>query len=289
MITAEHRTYRCPSPTQFRINIACRSFKRYHIRMRSFFSLSNRRRAGDPKFSAPHEQFIKSNRCVNGHSSLFVRFCTVDGKWLYSSMPYSWMPPTAQAYCKRCEAKWPVFGEGSTVYEGSAEAGYESSTEAGELNVTATETLRFAEYIGDDEHIVDGRLSSIQTRTTIRASRSWRQALVVEVEETRMTSGGVNVSNLFPIGLQASLEATVRKSYNINVETDSTFEQEIELEVPPQTKLRVVLRWKKLWQAGMLTVKGGETSAQVPYKVAVAIAFDQILSTVDDGPAGRDH
>jgi hypothetical protein len=222
-------------------------------------------------FSEPHSTFMRTNRCVNGHSYMMVRIVAADGRRIPSIVPYSVMPTTAQAVCKRCEARWPVFGSGVTVYR--------APQSLQEPSVVATETLRYSEYIGDDEHIIDGTNSAIATRTTVRAARGWRQAYSLNVEnaQTRTIEGGTG--SLLPVSLRGLLEKAITETYSLNVENDNQFEQEVDVEVPPRTMLTLTLRWKRIWQGGLLSVAFDERTVEVPYRVAVGVSFDQVLST----------
>lgn len=222
-------------------------------------------------FSEPQKAFMRTNRCVNGHHTIMVCFFRSDGRRISSVVPYSIMPASAYATCRRCEARWPVFGQGATVYR--------TPRSLREPSIVATETLRYSEYIGDDEHIVDGTNSSIATRTTVRATRGWRQSYSLSIEQAQAWAVELGGGNLLPISLQGKLERAITETYSLNIEQDNQFEQEVDVEVPPRTMLRLVLRWKRIWQEGVLSVSVDDQVIEIPYRVAVGISFDQVLHT----------
>jgi hypothetical protein len=69
----------------------------------------------------------------------------------------------------------------------------------------------------------------------------------------------------------------VHRHFGIGDEIEQTFEEEIELSIPPHTVIEFVLEWKWIWQRGVAT--GTDTSGaeiRLRFRAVVGLTFDQV-------------
>ena len=138
------------------------------------------------------------------------------------------------------------------------------------------ETERQEESFGDDSRLVDNSKSSATVRRKFAVSKEWSRTYAVEYEKARVTGGGLDVGLTQNLSLKSSCEQTIRRHFSISEDTKETYSEEVEIEVPAATKLRIVFQWKRILQCGFIKVrKPNNEISIVPYRVAVAVTFDQ--------------
>ena len=67
----------------------------------------------------------------------------------------------------------------------------------------------------------------------------------------------------------------MRRTYSVSEDTKETCREEVSCQVPAHTKLTVVVRWKRIWQHGLVQTAQGAVSLDIPFRVAVGLTFDQ--------------
>jgi hypothetical protein len=164
--------------------------------------------------------------------------------------------------CNKCAGSWPVFSDmGQIVILGS-------------MNTRRTFTP-----MGDVDYERNNRQSSIPMTSTIRVSRRWLQRLEVDWEKsgTTSTAGKASLSSKYAgIDIERKVEQSLKSSLSLSAETEQLTEQSLEVTVPAHRRLIVRLHWKQIWEEGDLGVRLPDgTSAQIPYRAAVDVAFDQ--------------
>ncbi len=146
-----------------------------------------------------------------------------------------------------------------------------------DLETSIVEVQRVEESLGEEVRIIDNSKSVAGIHRTISVVREWTQAYVLE-RETSITGGAeISVRGAWAVDFKASAEGAIRKRYEISVAEKKTYSEELTIEVPAKTKVRLVLHWKQIWQRGVVVVRGSRTGAelQFPYKVCVGPTFDQ--------------
>lgn len=150
---------------------------------------------------------------------------------------------------------------------------------SGELVVVEVrETGQYEEPLGEEIRTIDNRRSATGITRSVKASREWTRTLTVGDEQKRTfgaeLSGGVSW-----LRAKGSIEAELQRNYSVESGTRHTFEEEITISVPEHTSVRIQLRWKRIWQRGVVVLRGPDGATyQVPYQVVVNITFDQTLS-----------
>ncbi len=147
--------------------------------------------------------------------------------------------------CPKCSYRWKICSYRWKIY-GNAPAVQSTGTEVIEI----IETERSEEFFGEDRR-------------------------VIEVE--RAKSGGTELS-LGPKdagALRLSSEDKLRLTYSVSADTKETSTEDVSCEAPPYRKLTVILRWRRIWQHGIVVaVRDGEP-LHIPFCVAVGVTFDQ--------------
>jgi hypothetical protein len=145
------------------------------------------------------------------------------------------------------------------------------------LEMSITETKRIEEPLGEETREIDNSRSSVSIVRKITVSRDWVQTLVLERESTTKVGGEINLEKAWIVGLKASAEGSVRKKYDLTTEDKRSYSEELTIDVKGNTKVQVVLKWKQLWQCGVVLVRSGQDGAevQVPFKVCIGPTFDQ--------------
>jgi hypothetical protein len=78
------------------------------------------------------------------------------------------------------------------------------------------------------------------------------------------------------ISVKSSFADSVRKKFSISEESQETYAEQVELDVPAATHLTVYFQWKRIWQCGFIQFRNQNNEEwQVPFRVAVGVTFDQ--------------
>ncbi len=138
------------------------------------------------------------------------------------------------------------------------------------------ETIRTEEAIGDEQRIIDNSKSSSQVTRRFTISKEWSQIKTIEYEQAELSGKEIRigVENISSLGV--SVENSITTKYTSSNEQKHSYSEEITLEIPAKTKLRVTFSWKRIWQNGIIKVcdeLGNEIL--IPYRVVVGVTFDQ--------------
>ncbi len=76
-------------------------------------------------------------------------------------------------------------------------------------------------------------------------------------------------------GPEAHLGGEVAAHYSVSQDTRETCVEEVSCDVPAHTKLTIVVRWKRIWQHGLVQITQGGLTLRIPFRIAVAMTFDQ--------------
>jgi hypothetical protein len=149
------------------------------------------------------------------------------------------------------------------------------------------ETDQYEEPLGEEARVIDNRFSATGVTRNVRASREWTRTMTVSEERTR-TYGAELGGGPAWLKIKGSVEQELHRTYSTENQSKQTFAEEITITVPERTSVRLVIRWKRIWQRGVVRVTRGDgTVSEVPYQVVVNITFDQSQQDADyqDRPA----
>ena len=79
------------------------------------------------------------------------------------------------------------------------------------------------------------------------------------------------------LALKASIEQILEHTYAISVSRREEFAEEISVEIEPGADVTVILTWKRIWQHGLAHVLAQGRQANVPFRMAVGVTFDQSI------------
>jgi hypothetical protein len=134
-------------------------------------------------------------------------------------------------------------------------------------------------YVDDFDEVrnVDNLKSDVPFKRTIRVSRRWSQTIQVQTQLAREsgTSGGLGVSSIFTAEVRKSLVQTLSSNYAVSSQMERVFEDTFEVEVPPRTRMQILLHWKRVVQTGMLRLRSSDgRTIVVPFRVGIDVAVD---------------
>lgn len=151
--------------------------------------------------------------------------------------------------------------------------------------VEVIETDQFEEPLGEEARVIDNRHSATGVTRSVRASREWSRTLSIGSDQTR-TYGGEVGGGVAWLKVKGNVEQELKRSYSTEASTKQEFSEEITITVPERTSVRLVLRWKRIWQRGVVRVTEADGVVyDVPFQVVVNITFDQSQHDADEAPA----
>jgi len=246
--------------------------------------------------SKEHEQVYSLMRCpICMQYPIVPKYLRVDETPISPKTPYPEMDRSAIAECPKCEHRWTVFSESQpgmvrqktkimTVQSNRLEklTDKNQSAASGIINFTILETERVEEFLGSEQRLIDNSNSSTNLTRKFTISKEWSQSYTIEYENTttRSREGGVDLQLFsFKLGnLKLTTQSNLKEKYSISESSKQTYGEEIVIQIPPYTKLRVFFQWKRLWQHGLIKFKdsSSETEFEVPFRVVIGVTFDQM-------------
>jgi hypothetical protein len=64
------------------------------------------------------------------------------------------------------------------------------------------------------------------------------------------------------------------QTYSINQTEKETKREEVSIKILPRTSVVVLVKWKKIWQNGIVNVIRNENNIWIPYRVFREVTFD---------------
>jgi hypothetical protein len=181
----------------------------------------------------------------------------------------------------------PLTGTGAAAFRnpliGAAARRRSVSLPAGPFQVLGiANAKRIYEDDGDEPKFVDNLKSDVPFKRTIRASRRWTQTVQLQTQSAREsgTSGGLGLSSIFTAELRKTLLHTLSSSYSASSEMERVFEDTFEVEVPPRTRMHIMLHWKRVVQIGRMRIRSSDgRTIHVPFRVVIDLSVDPENST----------
>ena len=137
------------------------------------------------------------------------------------------------------------------------------------------ETDRMEENIGTDKRSIDNSKTIGLLKRKFTVSKQWTKTFSIEYENAKSENSAFCIG-VDEISVKSSFEDSVRKKFSISEESQETYAEEVELDVPAATHLTVYFQWKRIWQCGFIQFRNQNNEEwQVPFRVAVGVTFDQ--------------
>lgn len=223
--------------------------------------------------SQEHKNFVASRfKCQNCGKRLFagagLRTYSKNGEQL----SYWRIRPIFDVFleCEHCDHRWPVL-RGSVITETPG------SLPLAIQDIRIAETSREEESIGEDQKIIDNSKSSITLTRRFEVTKEWAQTCVLEFNEIKAKTNQIGLGPVEALSLQTQAQTIISKQYSVEQDKKLVYTEDLTLNIPPNTKLRIVFQWKRIWQHGLisLVLSNGRIVA-APFRVAVAVTFDQV-------------
>jgi hypothetical protein len=150
--------------------------------------------------------------------------------------------------------------------------------EKSESTFRVTERGRDEERLGDDPPVrYDNRSGGSEQHYTLKASRQWRRQVSITFEKSQgvTSTAGINVAvPHLTASIQQAVTEALKESYSATEEKVESFEQSIDLTVPPHTLVLVTLSWKRIWQNGVVEISAQGDALRIPFRSLAGVAFD---------------
>jgi hypothetical protein len=212
--------------------------------------------------SPEYERWQNSRKCPGCGMKVMLRFALPDGTKVSMFNLIPLMDKRTILSCPKCGGSWPMFGT--------------ATPPATIETVRVMETSRVDEAIGQEVRRIDNSGPAGAVRR-IKATRRWARRVEFSTEDTRTSNQGVDFALTSLIRFKADAETAVHRHFGIVEEVEQTFEEEVELSIPPRTVVEFVLEWKRIWQQGVAI--GTDTSGaeiRLPFRAIVGLTFDQV-------------
>ncbi|NWF58397.1 MAG: hypothetical protein HXY43_03555 [Fischerella sp.] len=245
--------------------------------------------------SKEHEQVYSLMRCpLCKQYPIVPKYFKIDETPIPPKTPYPEMERSAIAECPKCKQRWAVFSESQpgmvrqktkimTVQSNKPGKVTEKKqpTVSGISSLTILETERVEEFLGSEQRLVDNSNSATKLTRKFTISKEWSQSYMIEYEKTTTRGGesglGLQLFNLNLGNLKLTAQNNLKEKYSISESSKQTYGEEIVIEIPPYTKLRIFFQWKRLWQHGLIKFKDRSgTEFEVPFRVVIGVTFDQM-------------
>jgi hypothetical protein len=150
--------------------------------------------------------------------------------------------------------------------------------------VTGSQEIdRYAESIGEDKRLLDNSRSDVEYSRSLTITNSIQRQFKIDVEQAAKESDSASIGlDVSPVN--AKVAHVVEESYKTTLSESSmrnhSVEERLEFKIPPRTALTVVLKWKRIWQRGEISVlsSSGQTFT-IPFRESVGLEFDVDTST----------
>lgn len=131
------------------------------------------------------------------------------------------------------------------------------------------------ESLGEEQRLIDNSKSSINMTRSLKISKEWSQSCTLEYEKACTTGKEFNIGTDMAASIKISAEKAIKKKYSISEETHRTYTEEVVLNIPKNTKVRVFFNWKLIWQHGVIKLSDINEEIKIPFKAIVGVSFDQ--------------
>lgn len=120
----------------------------------------------------------------------------------------------------------------------------------------------------------NSRSRSTSTETfVIRQSR--KMVTTVDFQKVKSSSTGASIQLFGIFGAEARFTNEIRRSRSLGQESELTVEQTTSINIPANTRVKVEIHWKLVWERGVCKVSAIGQMLDVPYSVTKRLRFDK--------------
>ena len=142
---------------------------------------------------------------------------------------------------------------------------------------------RYSEPIGDDTRVLDNLRSDVEFSRAVTIANSVERQFKTDVEQAtaRRSSGSIGLqAEVVTAALARHFEESYKKTLSETASRQHSVEEKLEFRIPPRTALTIVLKWKRIWQRGEISVASSlGQSFVIPYQESVGLEFDVDTAT----------
>ncbi len=143
------------------------------------------------------------------------------------------------------------------------------------------------EFLSTESRVVDNSKSKNLVKRKFAVNKESSQTYITSLTATTTTKneltnsvglgfdwGGVKVSGSDEV--KSAIDKSLQKEYSISETKKINLEDEIIVEVQPQTRTKILVHWKLIWQHGIVKVLDSwKREIEIPFKICSKITFDQ--------------
>ena len=177
--------------------------------------------------------------------------------------------------CIHCRGRWPLLNDSARLKPTAEQV---DSVEDDPIISNPVEIRREEEPQGAEHRIIDNSRSPVSVTRQVLIRQEWIKTYKIDFENTLTVGGEGSVGTELLAKLKFKIEDKIKLGYSVTKEERHSFQEEVTVQVPPRTRIRLTILWKRLWQTGEVRIQlplGKEM--RVPYRVAQAPTFDQEL------------
>jgi len=99
--------------------------------------------------------------------------------------------------------------------------------------------------------------------------------VTIDSTRARTTGGNAELHLLGLASVRGNIDATLTNKYSATWKQSISRQQRTAITIPAGKKVKVTIRWKRIWQEGEVTLRNpAGTLVRLPFRVTVMLGFD---------------
>jgi hypothetical protein len=234
------------------------------------------------EFSTEQKTFCQLMRCPKCDAyPIVVNYVQTNGIIIPRDVNLKAMDRSALAQCPRCKQKWAVFVNNMPEAPSlsptipTLQAATVPNFRAEVARFEILETDRMEEHIASERRIIDNSHGMGTITRTMTASKEWTKTVTVDLEKAISTTGEAGFK-AFIFDLKANIDASLKQHYSLSESTKHTYTDETSVALGPHEKNTFCLKWKRIWQNGMMRCldRNNNEIGTIPFRVVIGLTYD---------------
>jgi hypothetical protein len=143
--------------------------------------------------------------------------------------------------------------------------------------IETRETSQREELIGEETRIFDQSQTKASAVETIGLSHTAEWGVTIDTNDARAFGGNAEVKILGVGSVGGSIERRLTETYSSKWKQSTSRQQTTSISIPAGGKVRVTVRWRRIWQQGVVTLENpAGARASVPFEVTIMLGFDKV-------------
>lgn len=145
--------------------------------------------------------------------------------------------------------------------------------------IDVTETGQYEEPFDVETVIADSTTHIGSMRRKIAVNREWIQSYHIEAEKAQRIAGDISAGFLIST-IKVAAEQAIISRYSVSKEVRQARHDEIDVDVPANTRVTVLIYWKRKWRRGMIKLRDQQhREIVVPFQIVVGLSLDSKQSS----------